>query len=279
MVRAAGTVFTAALVFFAATANADMLMVDFNSTTQDGGPHNQAGFQAYDAGHEVAADFVSRSYAALGTTVTVTPAWPDTPDNRVQQMIDRLAVNDATWDNEAGDLDLVTDWIGTDTRASNGGNGNWDGTTGTPTCMTLTLSGLNAGSYDWKSYHHDTENVHGYFRVEISVDGSGSFTQLADGYMSDGTTGGNPDSALGGFPGPQAGPDANTLISTYTTSFIADGANDVVFRFAPYANTAVHRQIWGMNGFVLVPEPSTIALLMGAAFLRMGRPRRWRFAG
>ena len=92
--------------------------------------------------------------------------------------------------------------------------------------------------------------------------------------MSDGTAGGTPDSAAGGFPGPQAGPDANTLISTYTASFNADGANDVVFRFAPYANTNVHRQLWGMNGFVLVPEPSTIALLMGVAFLRMGRPRR-----
>ena len=181
MVRAACTVFAAALVFLAASANADMLMVDFNSTNQDGGPHNQAGFQPYDAGHEVAADFVSRSYTAFGTTVAVTPAWPNTTDNRVRQMIDRAATNDATWNNAAGDLDLVTDWIGIDTRTGTGGKGNWNGTTGTPTYMTLALSGLPAGSYDWKSYHHDTENVHGYFRVEISVNGDASFTRLADG--------------------------------------------------------------------------------------------------
>lgn len=270
--KAASILFAAAMLFGAPGANADMLAIDFNSTTQDDGPHNQAGFQPYDAGHEVAADFTPKSYAALGTTVTVTPAWPNTTDNRVEQMIDRDSGFDASWDDAAGDLDLVTDWIGIDTRTGSGGKGNWDGTRGTPTYMTITLSGLSAGTYEWTSYHHDTEHVHGDFRVELSVDGA-TFAQLADGYMSDGSAGGKPDSTSGGFPGPQTGPDAHTLISTYTTSFNADGAHDVVFRFAPYANTDVHRQIWGMNGFVVTPEPSSLALLMGAALLGVRRRR------
>ncbi len=267
------------LACLATVANAEPLMVDFNSMTQDGGPHPQAGYQAYNAGHEVPADFVTQSYSALGTTVSITPAWPNTTDNRVQQMIDRGAGNDANWDNAAGDLDLVTDFLGIDTRTGNGGNGDWDGTAGTPTYMTLTLSGLSAGPYDWKSYHHDTEHVHGDFRVELSVDGGTSFSQLADGYMSDSTEAGNPDSALDGFPGPQVGPDANSLMSTYAMSFTADGASDVVLRFAPYSNTAVHRQIWGINGFALqqIPEPSTMILaLTGALFGVVALLRRRR---
>jgi hypothetical protein len=191
-------------------------------------------------------------------------------------MIDRGAGNDANWNNTDGDIDLVTDWLGIDTRTGNGGNGNWDGTTGTPTYMTLTLGGLPAGTYDWKSFHHDTEHVHGDFIVEISTDGGGTWSALLNGLMTDSTPGGNPGSEGFTPPGPWQGPDADLLPSTYLTSFIADGTNDVVLRFAPLANTAVHRQIWGINGFelrqagrVIIPEPSTLliwSLLAGLGF-------------
>ena len=76
-------------------------------------------------------------------------------------------------------LALVTDFLGIDTRTGNGGLGNWDGTTGTPTYMTLTLSGLGTGIYNWTSFHHDTEHVHGDFAVWVDT-GSG-FVHLADG--------------------------------------------------------------------------------------------------
>ena len=49
-----------ALVLFGLTITSiaeTVLKVDFNSTTQDSGPHNQIGWSAYDAAHEVAADF------------------------------------------------------------------------------------------------------------------------------------------------------------------------------------------------------------------------------
>ena len=245
------------------------LKIDFNSISQDGGPHNQDGFEPYNAGHEVAADFIAQPFTAFGGTVSVTPAWPNTTEPSVMQMIDRGSGNDANWDNAAGDIDLVTDWLGTDTRTAQNGNGNWDGTTGTPTYMTLALSGLDVGSYNWTSYHHDTENVHGFFRVELSLDGGASFTQLDDGYFSDSTSGGNenPASTTAGFPGPQVGPDANTLLSTYSTAFSADGVNDVVFRFAPYANTAVHRQLFGINGFVLTQQAQVVVNDPGVNFV------------
>lgn len=275
------------LFAFGGLASGQDLLIDFNSTTQDGGPHNHPGFQAYDAGHEVAADFVTQTYTALGTTVSVTPEWTNTNDNRVQQMLDRGPANDATWMDTANlptniGIDGVTDLIGTDTRVANGGNGDWDGTTGTPTYMTLALGGLNAGTYDWVSFHHDTENVHGAFSVELSTDGGTTFAQLADGYMSDGTVGGNTNSLTDGSP--QTAEITTTaemaaIGSIYNTSFAADGANDVVFRFAPYSGvltdpvtgvTGVHNQIWGMNGFSVsaaaVPEPGS-ATLLGLATL------------
>ena len=241
-----------------------ILQVDFNSNQDSGGDsttagdpglsaaaHNQAGWSSYHANHEVAAEFSTANYGGI----TVTPAWPNTTDNRVQQSIDRGAVNDNNWDNSLGYLNLVTDWIGIDTRTGNGGNGNWDGATGTPTYMTLTLGGLAAGSYEWTSFHHDTEHCHGPFAVWISTDGGATFTPLPDGLMTDGTEGGTPDSGT-----VYGGPDPYSLPSTYHVSFETDGTNDVVLRFAPYTGSAVHRQIWGMNGFELAMFDSPVAM-------------------
>jgi hypothetical protein len=267
--------FTVLCLAMTVSAQAQLpLKVDFNSTTQDGGPHPQAGYESYDAGHEVAADFNTKTYGSI----TVTPTWSNTTDNRVMQMIDRGASHDANWDNTAGDLDLTTDWIGIDTRTQNGGNGDWDGTTGTPTYMEITLGGLAAGDYGWTSYHHDTEHCFGDFAVWLSTDGGGTFAQLADGMWTDTSEGGTPDSDLYGYR--EVGPDVTTLNSAYSTSFTANGTDDVVLRFALYSGTylhegnpAVHNQIWGMNGFELVPEPATI-MLLGFGSLVIGRRRR-----
>ncbi len=275
-------VFPASLLLLALTGSSQAaLWVDFNSNQDGGGnsntagdpslsaaAHNNSGWNSYHANHEVIAEFAPATYAPTfaltgAGNVTVTPAWPNTTDRRVQQSIDRGGGHDNNWNDS--DLNLVTDFIGIDARTGNGGNGNWDGAAaGTPTLMTLTLSGLAAGSYNWTSYHHDTENVHGTFRVQIDT-GAG-LTQLADGVMTDSTQGGNPTSAVtvSDFAGMAA------QGSIYNTSFTTDGVNDVVLEFAPYANTAVHAQIWGMNGFQLtqVPEPSSSLLgLLGALFL------------
>ncbi len=267
------------------------LKVDFNSNQDNGGNslgaspknsvanHNQPGWESYHANHEVAAEFVTETYG----TISITPDWPNTTDNRVRQSIDRGAGNDGNWNNASNDINLVTDFIGIDTRTSNGGNGNWDGTTGAPTYFTLTLGGLNASDYSWTSFHHDTEDVHGLFQLEISTDGGATYGAPISGYMSDSTSGGTPDSATTGLMlGPQTGPDANTLLSTLNTSFTANGSDDVVLRFAPFAGTggnAVHNQIWALNGFVLeerpgnvIPEPGTAVLgLLGIGGMMLRR--------
>jgi hypothetical protein len=268
----------AALSLMASSPSAGIVLkVDFNSNQDGGGDsttagdpglsvanHNQEGWLSYHANHEVIAEFSTANYGGI----TVTPAWSNTTDNRVQQSIDRGATNDATWDDSLGYLNLVTDFIGTDTRTANGGNGNWDGVTGTPTYMTLTIGGLPAGDYQWTSFHQDTEHCHGPFAVWISTDGGANFSQLADGLMTDSTPGGTPDSLA-----VVSGPDVYLLPSTYHTSFVANGVDDVVLRFAPYSDAAgVHRQIWGMNGFEIIPEPATIALLgLGGLLLRRRR--------
>jgi hypothetical protein len=161
--------------------------------------------------------------------VNLRPDWPNTTDRRVRQSIDRGSGNDANWADP--DLDLVTDWLGSDSRTGNGGNGFWDGTTGTPTCLTLTLTGLAAGTYDWTSFHQDTEHMFTAFAVWLDV-GSG-FARLGDGTMTDSTPGGNPDS--GNLVTTFAGMAANGSI--YNTTIVANGTDDVP---APSSLTREH---------------------------------------
>jgi hypothetical protein len=250
---------------------AQNLWVDFNSTTQDGGPTNQDGYQPYNAGHEVSEDFVAQSYAAFGTNVSLTPDWPDTTDNRVEQMIDRAPGNDANW--QGAKLNLLTDFIGIDTRTASGGNGDYDGVTGSPTRMTFTLSGVPAGDYTWRSYHHDTENIHTPFTVAYSVDGGATFATVGEFKGTNSSPNSNP-------PAPEifsgaGGMDPAMLSSTVNFGLSATGS-DRVLQFTPLAGTAVHTQILAVNGFELsvVPEPSSLLLTLSALLGMLGLRRR-----
>ena len=229
------------------------MKVDFNSTNQDGGPHPHAAFQSYNAGHEVPGDFVPQTYSAdLGSgpvNVTVTPAWPNTTAAQVQQMIDRTPGYDAQWVGD--EIDLITDWIGVDSRVGLGGNGDWDRVSGTPTYLTLTLSGLPMGDFRWVSYHHDTENVWADFQVEVSTDGGATYGAPLDMEMTSSSTGGAPAN-----PSRQTGasdPDPRNLGATFMATINATGA-DVVLRFAPFWDggpNGVHKQLFAMNAFEL----------------------------
>jgi hypothetical protein len=244
-----------ALIFLTTGASAQLL-VDFNSTTQSGGPHHLAGYQAYDAGHEVTADFVTREYEVVffgeSFFVELTPEWPNTTDARVQQMIDRGDGNDANWHGD--DVDLITDFLGIDARPGNGGNGDWDRSEfTTPTYMTLTLHGLPSGDYSWLSLHHDTEHCWADFQVEISTDGGVTYTKPVLHEATDSTEGGSPAS-LAVYQGDDD-PDPRNLPSAFRAEFTADEDDDVVLRFAPFADgidgTGVHKSIFAINGFEL----------------------------
>lgn len=246
---------------WASAVNGQALLIDFNSTNQGGGPTNASGYQAYDAGHEVETDFIARSYAAFGTTISLTPTWPETSSNAVQQMIDRATGNDNNWGGSK--LDLITDFIGIDTRTGNGGNGDYDGTTGTATSLLITLSGVPADEYAFLSYHHDTENVHTDFLVEISTNEGATFT-IVPGPNNDQTfsmtsssPNGNPANpdTQDGVSSPASG-DPRDLFSTVNHVFDATG-DDIIIRYTPYANTAVHKQIFALNGIELAVTGDT----------------------
>lgn len=247
------------------------LLIDFNSTNQEGGPHNQSGYQFYNAGHEVAADFqAARSYNAFDTTVSLKVTWPDTTLNRVQQMIDRPASNDANWSGQK--LDLLTDFIGIDTRTGEGGRGNYNGSTGLPTRMVFRLAGLPTGPYSYRSYHHDTEHVHTSFGVEISTDGGTSYAPMQGPFQgTDSTTGGNPASAQT-YTG-SGNQDPSTLPSTVNLNLIAQAGQDVLIRYTPYSNAAgPHVQLFAVNGFELraltLPGGPTDIQLSGSTVAR-----------
>ncbi len=228
-------------------ARGEDLLIDFNSLSQDGGPHLQEGYQPYDARHEVSVDFLApRDYQAFGTTVSLQVSWPDTTANSVQQMIDRAASFDANW--QGAKIDLLTDWIGADTRTSEGGNGNFDGASGTPTRLVFRFAGLPAGTYAYRSYHHDTEHIHTRFGVEISTDGGNTFTGIEGGFrISDSTPSGSPASPAT-YDG-SAEPDPAELPSTVNFEFTAGDGADVLVRYTPFSEAAgVHVQFMVVNG-------------------------------
>ncbi len=247
------------------------LLIDFNSTNQEGGPHNQSGYQPYNAGHEVASDFLAaRSYSAFNTTVSLQVTWPDTTNNRVQQMIDRLASNDANWTGPK--IDLLTDFIGIDTRTSEGGRGNFDGGTGQPTRMVFRLAGLPTGTYSYRSYHHDTENVHTAFAVEYSTNGGVSYTAVSGPLrVTDSTSGGNPASPQTYTGG--GNQDPATLPSTVDFNLATQAGQHLLISYTPKSAAAgPHVQLFAVNGFELLamtpPDGPTDLHLSGSTVAR-----------
>lgn len=237
------------------------------------------GFVAFETPQEAAGTGALQSFGTSfantgAATVDVSATWPNTASLAVRNSIVRGTGNNATWTGATGQ-GLVQDWLGSDTRA---GNGNWDGTTGTPTFLNISLGNLPAGEYSWTSYHHDTENIHTFFSV--AVDTGGGLTVLADGYGTDGSAGGSPDSETDGSPGRAFDfDDMEARGSIYRTTFVADGTNDVTLQFAPYSGaiaSSVHNQFFFINGFELeqVPEPGTSLLsVIGVVVLGLRRKR------
>lgn len=285
---------TAGFASLLGTASASLLL-DFNSNQAGGGtaptgsPSNipaanhEAGFNSYWANHEnfdtlgnpIAASYDVNFALTGASTVTLTPAWPNTTSLAVRQSIGRSGGQAASW--LGNNQNLLRDWIGIDSRpggASGGNGGNFDGTN--PTYFTLTLAGLPAGSYDFLGYHHDVENMNSFFSAEVSVDGGDSFGSILEGRMTNSLAGGTPaeNEVLANTGVNIAGGNPADLSSTMTLSFTANGADEVVLRYAPtQANGQVHRMFFGINGFELsqtsaIPEPSTGLLgLLALSFL------------
>lgn len=146
--------------------------------------------------------------------------------------------------------DVWNDWIGVDTR-----------TGGTDVTMTITISGLAAGQYNWASYHEDggtgttNGNLNGEFDYTLTGGdpGAGVIT-VSEGNATGGTTGG-----------------------IFNTTFTADGS-DVVFSMVMDAgqggtSNALFAFVGGLE-VTAVPEPSSAFVLLSLAGIGFVRRRR-----
>ncbi|MDB0056237.1 PEP-CTERM sorting domain-containing protein [Akkermansiaceae bacterium] len=258
-----------------ASANA-ALLINFQRT---GAASTEAGYENYLATHENSGSFTTQSYTPTfaitgAASVSITPAFPNTSNQAVQQVIQRTPVQKASWTGIK--QNLVNEWIGTDSRTTAGGFGAWDGTTGTPTYITLSLGGLAAADYVMLSYHHDTENMNSNFSIEISTDGGTTYSSVGSGRVTNSLAGGTPaeNEVLAGTGVNVAGGDPANLSSTQNIGFTADGTNDVVVRYAALATANVHQNFFVLNGIEVsqVPEPSSALLsLVGLGFLARRR--------
>lgn len=228
------------LLMAASTAQAT-LKIDFSQT----GDPVEAGYQGYFADHEQAATFTSQSYSAFGAIVTLTPSWASGATPQAMQMIDRSGSGRNAYTGDHADL--INDWIGTDGRQP-----------GDP--MTLAISGLPAGTYEWLSYHHDTDDQTGMFDVTLN-DAAGSAT-IVDIDISHSAT--DVDGRVDGFE--------NIMVVALT--MVSNGTDDISVVFTRTSPIdPVGTAFFVMNGFELVPEPATIALL-GLGSLALIRRRR-----
>jgi hypothetical protein len=192
--------------------NSGQVKIDF---TRNGGPV-YAGWQGYFASHEVLSSFTTQSYSAFGTTISITPTWVPGATNAAAQMYDR---GTGVWTDAN---DLLRDWIGTDARE-----------VGDP--MTLTIEGLPAGVYAWKSYHHDTLDQTGLFDVTVN-DAAGSATTTGIDISSTQSDG------------------INHLadVTTFETNIISNGTDPVSLVFHCQASSGpVSVVFFLMNGFEL----------------------------
>ncbi len=234
------TVWCVALCLFVGlgTAQGQDLRIDFSLTN---GPVEE-GYQAYRADHEVPATFTAQSFTAFGTTVTLLPTWAAGATAAAMQMIERP-------DDDASEAkNLVRDWIGTDGRQP-----------GDP--MTLTISGLPAGTYTWVSLHHDPQDQTGIFNVTVN-DAAGSNT----------TT---------GIDISDVSVLALANMTTFAATIISNGTNPVSLVFTRTSPTdPVATAFFVMNSFELTLENTGGAMLPSPAdqavdVLRLGTVLSW----
>lgn len=262
---------TSALFLATQMMSPAQMWMDFNSSQSGGGTptfedpsdpanaiHQEPDYLCYHAIHEDPSSFVTATYEVefSGTgvaTVEMTPEWPNTTSPNVQQSIGRGGSQPDSWLGQ--NQNLLRDWIGADSRTGNGGNGAWDGTTGSPTYFLLRFGGLPAASYEMTAFMHDVEHMNSNYSIEISTDGGTTYGDPILGRMTNSLSGGNPaeNEVLPGTAPNVADGDPVELSSTQILSFDVPDGQEMVLRFAPLTpGGPVHLDFVGLNGFKLV---------------------------
>ena len=127
----------------------DSLKIDFNRT----GSVTEAGWDAIDLSDRAVFTNVDSSFAKFSSTVYVKPVCLPKPAANNHRAIDR---NNGYYSDSL--YDVLDDWIAADVLA---------GTNDTTTTIGVMLTGLPAGMYAFKSYHHDNGDQRPEFTTKI----------------------------------------------------------------------------------------------------------------
>ena len=222
------------------------LMIDFGS---DRSSRFAAGYTVQ-AERNMDPDVLSSgTYSAFGGSVTVDVSGSNLPDGN----LDWRAVNRSSFDPPGPSADLVNDWIGVDTR---GGS--------EPVTLTVKVSGLAPGNYNWLSYHHDggpDGNLDGQADYTFS-DSNGAGALVANGItFSSGA--------------------AMEAISTFSTPFSITAGGiaqlDVIMVNGQGTVDDTNSLFAFVNGLEItsaVPEPSSLSILGLISVMAVTRRRR-----
>lgn len=246
--------------------NVDGLFIDFSSDGQTAnfaqqGPEHDLLYQPYLASHEVDSSnqtgtqiVVDRSetFAVPGFTgspnVTLDVAFTDSTaftgfPPTIKQMIGREEADVLAY--EGNRLELMRDWLGVDPRTASGGNG--DGSGFGPTYLQLTFSGLPAGTYQYRGYHHDTQNIGSNFEI-LMTDSTRSASSLGSFRMTSSLA----DNTSYQAANPGIGNEPDVLSSTIELLFESNGTDDVVLVYAVLEDPATFsRSFFGVNAIEL----------------------------
>lgn len=258
-------------------AMASSLAVNFVNNATDaaaGGSQDQAGFEEIVVANAAGPGGIEVNAGTVGgvSIILQNVDVAATGNNRIRS-VDR------------GDARRYT---GTFSNLSVGWIGNEDGaaTAGGADQFLVKLRSVTAGPHLWTSYHIDngTDGVNGtsggnqsgQMLIELSVDGGANYSTVASNYqILDAEV--SFDEIAGQVP------SDSPVNFTFTTAFVANGTDDVVFRFTNNAigfNTTIldaSQDFTLLNGFEVaeIPEPSTLALLglcgLGLAMVRRSK--------
>ncbi len=145
--------------------------------------------------------------------------YPDQSEPAAMQLLDRGMTSEAAIAQKAAGFDpnMLCDFIGTDSRSSDP--------------MTLTLTGLPAGSYTWTSVHHDLGDQTGKFDVYV------------DGVLVDEAV----DISA-----------STEEVTVYTTTLTSDGTNPIALTFDTLPGSNVREMWFVMNCFELTNGVDTM---------------------
>jgi hypothetical protein len=189
------------------------LKVDFGVA---GSPVEQ-GFAPYNAVSTLPATFDTLIYGALGANTGVGLSWQEGASDLASAVTDRGS------DIITSSPDLLRDWAGTDNRV-----------TGNP--LTITLTGIPAGDYEWSSWHHDPVDQTGEFSVTVNDATGASVTGAIF------ITTGNP--AIGD-------------VTLFTAAIESNGTDDITLVFDKLYEEGDQKAFFVINGFTLVKSTGT----------------------